>query len=167
MQNCFSNNILAGLEIGYENLKSQVQITNAYLPYSSFRSPLPNASGKTTLINQYLTVHPVVGKRISLNKFTLNLTLGPEAGLCLRSTEQGAAITQQGAHYTTYLELNQPPIDVRARVNAQLTCKRTGLLVGYSYGLTNYFETPAGTTSASGIYTRYLRLGISYQIRKT
>jgi len=165
LQSQIRKSSILGLQIGYESTKSQVKITQAYVPYSSYSAP--NASGKTTLTNQYITVHPAVGKRIFLNKLTLNLTLGPEAGLCLKSTEKGEVTTSQGKHYTTHLELNQPAIDWRARANAQLSYQRMGLLIGYSYGFTNYFQMLAGTTPASKIYSRFLRLGVSYQIGNT
>jgi hypothetical protein len=148
-----------GLGISFEALTSKVYISKigvsgdpAYLEYS--------ASGETKLKNTFVTLNPFVGHRYSFHKITFDLLTGFDFAFCLKSKEEGNVTTNNKDYFTVENNKAKPSIDFRPRIQIKTQINKFGFLVGYSLGLTNY-----QTQNNPKVYTSFLRLGLSYQLK--
>lgn len=158
------SNFLYGAGLSYDILKSKIKITKAQFSPEVVlinQSYLYDADGNTKLKNEYFNINPFIGKRFSKNKMTLDLLGGFDFGICLKSTEKGnVIITSTNAEVSSNISKPYPSIDFRPRIQFKAGYKRTGIIIGYSLGITNY-QSPI-TAKA---YTKILRLGLSYRFK--
>ncbi|RTQ46506.1 hypothetical protein EJV47_21365 [Hymenobacter gummosus] len=134
------------------------------LLYYSGADYLPTLSGRTHLINEFVNVHPFVGRRFGLGKaLSVDVSAGADLGLLLHSQEKGRATDEQGQTLSSNLERPQPGLDVRPRLNLTTYYKRAGLSLGYSHGLTNYRRSWVGGVNEA--YAQVWRLGVVYRLR--
>ena len=154
------NHFLYGTGLSYESFTSKV-IVNKVKDAGDYVEPVYDATGKATLHNSYINLNPFVGKRFFKSKISFDVLSGFDLGICLMSHEKGnARRVDNGKEYTTDNNKTKPSIDFRPRIQFKVQSKRTGVLLGYSIGLTNYQKQ--GNSNA---YTSFLRLGISYNVK--
>lgn len=158
-QRLSKRNNIYGLGISFEQLTSTVNIYKigvsgdpAYLEYP--------ANGKTKLKNTFITLNPFVGHRYSYRKVTFDLLAGCDLAFCLKSKEAGKASTNNKDFVMAENDKAKPSIDFRPRVQIKMEINKVGFLAGYSLGLTNY-----QTENNLKAWTRFLRLGLSYQLK--
>lgn len=124
-------------------------------------------NSKTILTNQFINFHPFLGARMHIiSGIKTDLTLGSDFGFCNSSEEKATVHTSQG-NYDTKLKRVNPKVDSRLRVDFINYYKHIGLLIGYSYGLTNY---EAGMVGASPmpyspkVFSQMIRLGLVFKL---
>lgn len=163
IQRISKRNIIAGLDAGYELLKSKLDITIvAENLYSSNSSSYHRAKGHTFIYNNFINIFPYIGKRFIKNKMLFDLATGLEAGYCLKSTEKAYATIENGTRYTTSLDRETITTDVRPRIQLSGHYKRSGILIGYSYSLSNYKAGYIG--GKNQCYSRLFRFGLTHKI---
>lgn len=166
---------IAGLQAGYEVLKSKVDIngillyntSNVYLPDITYiQEPPVKAKGETYLKNKFINVSPYVGYRINLKKMKLDLMPGFDLGFGLSTYENGKATTTDGSNTTvqTDLKREKAPTDVRLKFGAALIYDRFGLTAAYARGLTNYQANLIGDTDVEA-HSELMRFGVSYRLK--
>lgn len=158
-QKLSKNKNIYGLGISVEQLNSRVKISKiiisqepAYLAYS--------ANGETKLKNTFITLNPFVGHRYSYRKMTFDLLAGFDLAFCLKSKETGKASTNNKDFVKAENDKTKPLTDFRPRIQIKMEINKLGFLAGYSLGLTNY-----QTENNLKAFTRFLRLGLSYQLK--
>lgn len=158
------SNFLYGLGLSYDLLNSKIEINKAQFSPELVllnQSYLYDAEGNTKLKNVYFNINPFIGKRFLKNKMTLDLLGGFDFGICLKSVEEGhATVSSPKAKIHSNVSKPYPLIDFRPRIQFKAGYKRTGIMIGYSLGLTNY-----QSVMASKAYTSFLRFGFSYRIK--
>lgn len=82
IQSVTKRNLIYGIQVGYEQLTSRVAITKLIGDFSN--SP---ANGRGSLQNQYVNLSPFVGKRLGDDRFWLDVSVGLDAAIGLRSRE--------------------------------------------------------------------------------
>jgi len=167
---------IAGLQAGYEMLKSKVDINGIllyndiaidYLPSANFAAPAPvEAKGQTYLKNKFINLSPYVGYRINLKKVKLDLMPGIDLGFGLSTYENGKATTADGSNTTvqTDLKRGKAPTDVRLKFAAALVYDRFGLTASYAHGLTNYQADIIGDADFKA-HSELMRFGVSYRLK--
>lgn len=149
------SNFILGIDIGYEILKSKVDIV-LIKPFIA-----GEAKGKIYLSQNVLNIFPFMGYRVNLNKNNkIDITGFIEMANLFSSREKGNAILLSNSK-TYYSDNRNDKIntDFKARIQAAFYQKNLGLYIGYSYGLSNYFKNIGGEA-----YSRYLRMGLVYQL---
>jgi hypothetical protein len=158
------SNVLYGAGLSYDLLESKIEINKVqYSPeiVVAGQSYLYDANGSTKLNNTYLNLNPFIGRRFLKNGMTIDLSSGFDIGICLKSVEKGSAkVTATNDVISTNVKHPHPSIDFRPRIQLKAGYKRTGIIIGYSPGLTNY-----QSSKSAKAYTSFLRLGFSYRIR--
>ena len=155
-------NFLMGLDIGYENLNSKVLI-DAISGYTGNATYAYTATGKTILSYGFLNLYPFIGWRFKAEKLSFDITGGLELGYCLAANEKGNATATNGTKYITAVDRKTIKKDIRPRIQVSANYHKTGVYVGYSYGLTNYMNGYVG--GINECYARLLRFGLTYQIK--
>lgn len=148
-----------GLGVSLDKLTSRVDIYKvgisgdpAYLEYPS--------NGKTKLDNTFITLNPFIGHRYAFGKLTFDLLAGADFSFCTSSMEQGKATINNKEYLAFENDKPKPSVDFRPRFQLKAQMNKTGILAGYSYGLTNY-----QANNSLKAYSSFLRLGISYQLK--
>ncbi|HEX6982146.1 MAG TPA: outer membrane beta-barrel protein [Balneolaceae bacterium] len=160
IQRITSGQSVLGLQLGYEMLRSHVQINSISTNHPD--SPFP-ASGQTTLKHDFLNVYPNFGYRFRLQNMPIDLTVGPEFGFNLSSRETGKATFNDGSLIKTNTERSDPGTDIRLRSSLTIYYNDWGISAGYSYGLNNYTSGLAGANSEN--FSRFIRFGLTYKIK--
>jgi len=154
-------NIIFGLDIGYETLRSKISIDriDGYNGTSVYQY---NASGQTFLKNSFLNFNLFIGHRYIIDNIYIDVTGGFDYGYFLKATEDGSA-KAYGKQYNTSVDRKDITFDFRPRVQLSTEYKEIGLYVGYSYGLIDYMTHYKG--GENGASSRLLRFGITYKIK--
>ena len=164
---------IAGLQAGYDILRSNEDITKVYpnyigsidKGYYDFAAIYNTVSGHTHLQRQYINLSPYFGYRIKMKKVKLDLLPGFDIGFNTASHEYGKASTVDGMVYRTDLDRGTQPADWRLKFTVQAGINKWGIFAGYAHGLTNFTanllnDSPMASTANSELF----RVGISYRI---
>lgn len=158
------SNFLYGLGLSYDLMKSNIKINNVQFSPEVVvinQSYLYDAEGSTKLKNAYFNINPFIGKRFLKNKITLDLLGGFDFGMCLKSIEKGyATVSYTKTEVHSNVSKPYPSIDFRPRIQFKAGYKRTGIMIGYSIGLTNY-----QSLMTSKAYASFFRFGFCYRVR--
>ena len=160
-------NCIAGVDFGFENMKSKVTIDQVYDSWNSLN--YENATGKTFLNYHFINLFPFVGHRLKFNELAIDVIGGIDMAYVLSADEKGDAISESGNHYTTAVERKTQSFDFRPRVQVSADYNKFGVYIGYSYGLVNYINGyyVAGSigTSSAASDSRIIRFGLTYRIK--
>ena len=155
-------NIIYGLEVGYEKMRSKVSIDiiSGFNGTTTYRL---EATGETFLTGNYINYYTFLGYRFNIKEIAFDLTAGIEIGKILSFKEDGNATSSNGISYTT--SKDRTTINSDQRMRTQLSARRNkfGLYFAYSHGFSNYLSDRVGGVNDS--YSRIKRLGITYQIK--
>lgn len=160
-------NILLGVDLGYEVLRSKASIDKVY-EYDGTTANEYNATGQIFSDYSFLNLNPFIGYRFYLKYFSVDLTGGFDVGYCLSAMANGNATATNGKKYTTLdRERKSVSFDFRPRVQLSANYKKLGLYLGYSYGLINYlmFTKVEINVDSWRSLTRLIRFGITYKIK--
>lgn len=162
VQRITSHRLVLGAQVGYEWLRSRVEINEYYASYSLSQPPMP-ATGHTILNSRFINTHLFAGHRFALGPVSLDATVGPELALLRGRREKGEASgggttirTNRTRHTSVTTDL------LRARANLTAYYQRLGLSVGYSSGLLDQKRGYVGGTN--DLYSQMLRVGLAYQL---
>lgn len=162
IQHISKGNFIAGIGVGYENLRSKTTITgvNGHDNTGTFQDV---ASGQTYLSNNQLNAFPYVGYRVGLRQISVDLTGGLDVGYLLSSTENGKATGVTGKTYNTSLDRTGIKTDVRPRVQVAIFYRKVGAYTSYAYGLSNYKSGWVGGRNECN--STVIRFGVLYKIK--
>ncbi|MEI6586484.1 MAG: hypothetical protein WCL56_10370 [Sediminibacterium sp.] len=156
------NNLNFGLDLGFETLRSKVNITaiNGNTGNSIFYY---TASGQTFLNYDFINLFPYIGHRYKIRKLSLDVVGGFDIAYCIKVTEKGDAIATNGIKYTTSVNRKTLSTDIRPRIQLAVDYYKAGIFLGYSYGLANYKTGYTG--GKNECYSRLIRFGLTYRIK--
>ncbi|HEY8782888.1 MAG TPA: hypothetical protein VIM16_14785 [Mucilaginibacter sp.] len=167
---------IAGLQAGYEILRSKTDI-NAVYPYNVYyfttgnyyNGPTP-AKGQTFLQDQNININPYLGYRLPFKKIKIDIMPGMDFGININSYDKGSATASDGTVYRVNHKLQKAPTDVRLTLGVAAYYKKLGIIVGCAHGLVNYTSNLIGMTAGGGssapqiVHSELLRFGISYRV---
>ncbi|WKN44103.1 outer membrane beta-barrel protein [Tunicatimonas pelagia] len=155
----FNSNFLIGAELGYELLRSKVEITRVS---GNGGGGMPIAAdGQTYLRNRFINLFPKIGYRWAVAQTSIDLSVGMDIGYCLSAQEKGNA--EAGTQdYTTERDRKTIDTDIRPRIQANVSKGKYGGYVGYSRGIKNYKSGFIGGTNEA--YSRLIRFGLTYRV---
>ena len=160
IQRVTKRNIIWGLDLGYETLRSKRSIIGIAGSNGTETYEL-SADGQTFLNSNFTNVYPFLGYRILESPVILDLTGGIDIAHCLSAKEDGEATDSNGKKYETSSDEETIKNEIRPRIQLSTGFKKIGLYVGYSHGLKNYRE---GYIPAFESRARLVRFGLTYQI---
>lgn len=155
-------NIIAGLDLGYEVLRSKILI-NEISGYTGNSTYNYDAKGQTCLKYNFINLHPFLGYRFTSNNIIIDLTGGFDIAYCLKAKEAGNATSATGIKYETSIDRKTIKTDIRPRLQIATNYKKAGVYIGYSPGLANYKSRSLGGTNEC--YARLVRFGLTYQVK--
>ncbi len=145
---------LYGADAGYESLASRITIVNSNLSSTTYR-------GKAILINRFVNLRPMIGKRFNLAEGIIaDLLIGVDLAVGQSSEERVVLKSPQGPEIEASNDRHIPSTDVRPVLMVRTTFGRTGLNFGYARGTINYTEDIIGADREAK--SRYFRIGLSY-----
>ena len=162
LQRVAKNNFIAGISIGYENLRSRTTI-NTVSVFTGTANEIKVASGRSNLSNQFINGYPYLGYRFIINRMAVDLTGGIDLGYLFKANDTGKATDVTGEKYQVSTERNNIKFDVRPRLQISAYHARLGVYGGYSYGLVNYRSGWVGGTNQC--HAELIRFGLLYKLR--
>lgn len=158
------SNLLFGLELGYQFLNTRIPITKGYYNPEVMiigENLIYDASGYSQLKNQYISIHPVIGRRFPINKeINLDLLAGCDFAFCVGSIEKDYAnVPTTGSIIEIEFQKAHPSVDCRPGILLKGGYKRSAIQLGYSMGLTGYQSPGSGRA-----YSRFLSIAYSFRI---
>ena len=150
---------IAGLQAGYERVKSNIVLESFYL---NGTSPRIATSGNTYLKSDYINLNPYIGYRVALSKISIDLMPGMDIGFKTQMREEGTA-TDGTTTLTSNREREDKKTDLRLRFGIAANYNRFGITANYAHGLTNFKAGLIGGP-AQEAYSRLWRFGVSYRI---
>lgn len=163
IQRVSRGNFIAGVGIGYENLKSKTTITSVNGYNSQTGTYQDAASGQTYLSSNQLNAFPYVGYRVGHRQVSVDLTAGLDISYLLSSTEIGKATGANGKTYSTSIDRSGIKTDIRPRAQVTIFYKRVGAYTSYAYGLSNYKSGWVG--GRNDCTSTAIRFGVMYKIK--
>jgi hypothetical protein len=151
--------LLLGVSIGYEALRSRLDITSINV-FNGVDAYSLAAHGHTVLTSNFINLFPSVGYRFLPGKISVDLTVGLDFGYCVSADENGKAAATNGATFSTSQGRKTISTDVRQRLQISIGFHKTAVYVGYSQGLSNYLAGYVGGTNDA--HSRILRFGLQY-----
>lgn len=158
-------NLVAGLDIGYETMKSMVNI-NIVDGFTGSSTYQYTASGQTFLNYNFINLYPQLGYRFNKKSISFDLTGGFDIAYCLNGIEKGSATATNGTKYTTSLDRKTINRDIRSRIQLSADYHRSGIYLGYSHGLSNYTAGYIGGTGSNESNARLIRFGLTYRLKQ-
>lgn len=159
VQHEYKNHFLLGLEAGYENLRTRINIEQYQIDDMIFNTK--NAYSITR--NHFINIFPSAGYNFPIaDDLDLSLRGGADFGIGLSSSSRLVIrdIFEDDQHADR--DGLAPGLDFRPRIEAKISGKRLGLTVNYSHGVTNWLTGWAG--GPTELYMRVWRVGIQYRI---
>jgi hypothetical protein len=152
--------ILIGVDLGYETLRSKINIDriNGFTGTATYSLP---ATGQTFLNYDFLNAHPFVGYRFRAGAVSADLSGGIDLNYCLRTNEIGNATDATGKEYTTTRDRKTISTDPRLRAQLSVMHRNLGVYIGYSAGIANYKSGYVG--GINDCTARLIRVGLSYR----
>jgi hypothetical protein len=157
MQRIAKNNFIMGFGLAWEKLRSK-QLIDAVSGYST-----NNAKGTTYLEFNFINTNPFAGYRIHSGAVSIDIVGGFDIAFCVKAREEGKATASDGKAFRSSLDRKTITTDIRPRIQAATTYKRTGIYFGYSIGLPDYMKNYIGGNPDA--HSRLLRFGITYQLK--
>lgn len=154
-------NVIAGIELGYDNLRSKVSIVQVYTDVILAQSD--RDLGQTFLSNHFIEASPYLGYRLGSKFVSIDITVGLEVGYLLSSWEKGKAAGNQITYRSSRDRTPETRVDIRPRLQLSATYKKIGLYAGYAYGLPNYLSGYDGGNPEAR--SRLIRSGVLYKIK--
>jgi hypothetical protein len=151
-----------GAELGFELLKSKMEIDQVFQHGSSAENSIFDAEGQVYINSGFVNLFPNVGYRILFEDFYVDIDVGVVLGYNLLTDEKGSAETELREYKTTD-DRKTIDLDMRPRAQIGITFNNVGGYVGYSKGLTNYLKDNVG--GSEGAYQDVIRAGVYYTIK--
>lgn len=149
---------LAGLDAGYENLRTKTHITG----YTELITT--SSEGHTILNGHFITVSPFMGCRLPAGRFSFDLQAGLDLQRLVKEyfVEKGEFMHSNGQKIRFENDRNFIRQEIRPRFQVTGNYKKMSLYGGYSMGILNYYEDYVGGNPEAKMNT--LRFGLQYRI---
>ena len=159
----FKNKMFIGSSLGYENLKSKININEVYYTTDYGNPEQFSATGKTNLIYNNINFYPYFGYRIPAKTINFDISAGADFGFILSAKEKGSAKDSDGITYETSLDRKTISTDFRPRIQLDAHYQKFGIYLGYSLGTVNYMKDYIGGNFDAK--SKMLRFGLTYQLK--
>jgi hypothetical protein len=156
------SHFLLGAQVGFEQLRSSIQIDQVNGHPSSSSSLAQPADGASTLMANYMNLQPYLGWRIGAEKFDIDVTFGSDVGFGQKLQEEGQVTLEDGTKLKAAREYSKMNADIRPRLGLAAHFGPLSASVSYAYGLTDYAGGQSGGNT--GAYMRVLRVGMLYRL---
>ncbi len=159
VQHEFKNHFLLGLETGYENLRTRINVEQYQLDDMIFKTD----NGYSITRNHFINIFPSAGYNFPLvENLDLSLRGGADFGIGLNSSSR--LVIKDVFEDDQYTDRDglAPGLDFRPRIEAKIAGKRLGLTVNYSHGVINWLNGWDG--GINQLYMRVWRVGVQYRI---
>lgn len=156
----FRSNLLLGLEVAYEDLRTKVDIDG----YTSYEPEIHPISGRTILHNYFLNASPLVGYRFNFGDFSLDALGGFDVAYSLDTEEKAKYRDLDGnkIQFTYGRKDSYIDLDIRPKIRLNANYKQYTVYASASFGLMDYYKDWDGSNDAA--YLNTIRLGIQYRI---
>jgi len=172
VQHVDKKGFIAGIQAGYEILRSVVGI-NGYFPsyyfYPGFNiafsqgAPQP-ATGQDVLVNQTINISPYIGYRLQIKKIRLDLLPGISLGFNINSYDKWKGTdNNSGIIFQGNTKLADAPMDLQLKFASVAYYNKWGITVSYAHGLTNLNKYMYGYLNSTA-HSELLSFGIAYKI---
>jgi len=174
-QHVGKSGFIAGLQAGYEILRSKVVINDyksdyyTIYPFYGLGALFPyQVKGSSFLQDQSINLSPYVGYRLKFKKTSIDLLPGVDIAFNLSSYDKGKATltyppsTQVEDTYQTNYKRPDAPTDVRIKFGGALNYKRVAFTASYAHGLINYDKNVTG--GDYNAHSELIRFGIAYKL---
>ncbi|MFI5139768.1 MAG: hypothetical protein ACHQIM_18240 [Sphingobacteriales bacterium] len=160
---------IAGLQAGYDVLRSEAVITGVYHEANAYTNNaiLINTPVKGTSVvqDQFINANPYLGYRLPLKKIKIDLLLGIDLGFGVNSFEKSRSVAADGTVYQTNVNYGKGAFEPRNRFGLAVSYKRFGITASYAHGIINH---SSGLMNDSPIifyaYSELVRFGLIYRI---
>jgi len=159
----FKNNILLGIDLGFERLRGKTRITRVADTSPSGLTADIAATGNTFLKSDVVNVCPNFGYRIGKGQTTVDFSVGLDIALILSIKEKGSALAVNGKEYASNLDRKTINTDTRPRLQIGLNYRNVGIYTGYAFGLSDFKEGFTGGGDQR-VRSGMLRFGLSYKV---
>jgi hypothetical protein len=158
-QHITKRNFIWGISAGYDQLSARTQIKNSLTMGGNF----PVSNGKARQTTNSIHANPYFGYRIPVNKIKVDFTAGLNVAFITKSYNYVTFDGQSDffAKKSENTRINTKT-DFGPVAGLAVSYKRLGVSASYIHGLINYQRMMDGANPE--VYSRYLRLGISYRI---
>lgn len=152
--------LVYGIAASYENLKTQIRITNPL----SFENTTYIGDGENFLKFQYLNLHPFIGLSVAdKGDSRIDINLVSDVAYLLKSNESVNYFSNQGTLEFNY-NRDQPKNDYRIGFGTSIFISRFSIHIEYLIGISN-FDPDKGSPLVdvdNSIYSKVFRFGIGY-----
>jgi hypothetical protein len=162
IQHVSKSNFIAGVSIGYENLRSQTTI-NTVDVFTGTANEQRIVSGRSNLSNQFINGYPYLGYRFAIRQVAVDLTGGVDLGYLFSTNDIGRATDASGQKYQVSRERDNVKLDIRPRLQLSAYYARLGIYGGYAHGLVNYRSGWVGGTNQCN--SELVRFGVLYKLK--
>lgn len=168
LQRVVKENIIFGLNAGYQSNQSKVLI-NA-VGYEDLSNPIVvlNAKGQSYVTNSCIMFYPFCGYRFQINKFPIDVMGGINLDFIDSTKEKGSATDSNNVEYNVSADMKSINLDVSPKIQLATEYKKFGIVVGYSWGLVNYKTGLDAYPNAGGtreVYSKNINFGITYRLK--
>lgn len=149
---------LAGLDVGYENLRTKTN-TTAY-----FESAMISTEGHSILHGHFITLNPFVGVRLPAGWYSFDLQAGVDLQKLLSDGFKEKGVFMHSEGYEIRFEGDRSFIrqEIRPRFQVTVNYQKMSLYCGYSLGVLNYYGDYIGGNPEARMNT--LRFGLQYRV---
>ncbi|MFY0653685.1 MAG: hypothetical protein JXQ96_16695 [Cyclobacteriaceae bacterium] len=151
-----------GLQVGYDNFKSNTSIHGS--PQEEAVYWIDTERSSLVLSNHFLNLYPYIGRRIDKGKWIFDATAGVDIAFSHGGKIRIDITDTNDTKMNRNIDLNGSGIDIRPRVSVIAYNGKFGYFAGYSLGILPYENEIGFESAAEGIYSRIVRLGISYKL---
>ncbi|WP_031529357.1 outer membrane beta-barrel protein [Dyadobacter crusticola] len=157
LQKQFKSNVLLGLDLGYELLRTKATIEELQLDDMIMQI----AGGKSVSYNHFANIFPHAGYQFNVkDDLHIGLSAGADFGIGLDSYHKHTAPDVFKRYYDNTDII--PGLDFRPRLQLEVGSDKLSLTAGYSYGLKNWMGNYDGGNPRA--YMDVIRLGVQYRL---
>lgn len=161
-QRVTNKNFILGVSVGFDRQSSIAGFDSIGTMGGRYAAE----NGKVSLKNDLIGANPYFGYRSSIRGINVDITAGVNAGFIIRSAftlnHAGIPDFSSGKNKSENYWISSK-VDLSPSIRLGAEYRRVGVSAAYYHGLVNYMKG-LGFRESAQVYSRYLRLGVSYRI---
>ncbi|WP_439556527.1 hypothetical protein [Dyadobacter sp.] len=156
LQRQTKSNVLLGLDLGYELLRTKASLTELQLD-----DMIMQVEGKSISYNHFANIFPYIGYQFNVKEdLHIALSGGADFGIGLDSYHK-LSVTDNFKRTRSETDII-PGFDFRPRLQLEVGSDKLSFRAGYSYGLKNWMGNYDG--GSFGAYMDVIRIGAKYRL---
>jgi hypothetical protein len=167
-QRILKENIIFGINAGYQSNKSKILIDKVAIDESP-NIKINEVDGQSYVTNNSILAYPFFGYRFEINKIPIDLLAGINFDYILSTKEKGSAIDSNNVEYNTSSDIQTINLDVSPKLQIASEYKKFGVLLGYSFGLVNYYRDdyidPVNFNEIKKAHSNLINFGVTYRLK--